>query len=56
MLHLPEYIEVRLSNVNGVVANEGNILIAVNLLASGRYYYGNLIGLTSTAGVAGQSK
>lgn len=56
MLRLPEHIEVRLSDARGGAANEGDILVAVNLLASGRYYYGNLVGLTGTDGVVRQTR
>lgn len=52
MLRLPSRIDVQLVDSYGMQVSEVNILVAVNLLVSTRYYYGNLVGLTDSAGKA----
>lgn len=37
-------------DTHGMPASESDVLVAVNLLVSTRYYYGNLVGLTDGAG------
>ena len=52
MLRLPTRIDVQLYDTAAQPLNERDILIAVNLLVEGQYYYGNLIGLTDDNGLA----
>ena len=52
MLRLPARIEARLADVQGHALRASDILIAPNILVDGRYYYGNLVGLTTRDGVA----
>lgn len=53
MLRLPSRIVVTLAHPSGQRLSEANVLIGINLLLSGRYYYGNLVGLTDKAGAVG---
>lgn len=50
MLNLPAQISVQLVDGGGKPLRQNNVLVGLNLLRNGRYYYGNLIGLTSTSG------
>lgn len=50
MLRLPRTITVQLTNTSGRPLKERNLLVAINLLSAGRYYYGNLVGLTDEDG------
>lgn len=52
MLRLPTRIEAHLTDTAGHALREPAVLVAVNLLSHGRYYFGNLIGLTNENGVA----
>lgn len=52
MLRLPARIEVRLTDLSGRALGAPQVLIGLNVLLNGRYYYGNLVGLTDDAGVA----
>lgn len=49
-------IAVQLTNASGRPLRERNVLVAVNLLSGGRYYYGNLIGLTDSRGYASTTR
>jgi len=50
MLRLPGRVEVRLTDLSGERLNAAGILIGLNVLLDGRYYYGNLVGLTDQRG------
>jgi hypothetical protein len=52
MLRLPTRIEVQLTDTAGRPLREPALLIGINILSDGRYYFGNLIGLTNDSGVA----
>ena len=52
MLRLPARLEVQLLDMKGSTLRERDVLVAINLLAHGRYYYGNLVGLTDMSGCA----
>ena len=52
MLRLPPNLCVHLIDTSGIAMSESDVLIAVNFLRGGRYYYGNLIGLTDERGTA----
>ena len=52
MLRLPGRISVQLQDVEGRPFAAPDVLIAVNVLLAGRYYYGNLVGLTGPSGLA----
>lgn len=52
MLRLPTSISVRLLDQSGLPLHERDVLIAINILQRGAYYYGNLVGLTDPSGVA----
>lgn len=52
MLRLPQSIRVQLVDPAGNALRESNVLIGINLLSHGNYFYGNLIGLTDSRGVA----
>jgi len=52
VLRLPTRIEAHLIDTAGRALGEPGVLIAVNILSNGRYYFGNLVGLTNEAGVA----
>jgi hypothetical protein len=52
MLRLPARIEAHLKNVSGGSLPVADVLVGINLLVGGRYYYGNLLGLTNASGVA----
>jgi hypothetical protein len=56
MLVLPSRIEVQLSDSRGRPLPTPDILIGLNLLVDGRYYYGNLVGLTNSHGTAAISR
>lgn len=53
MLRLPIRIEAQLTDTAGRELREPAVLIGINILSNGQYYFGNLIGLTNNAGVAG---
>lgn len=50
MLRLPNQIAVTLVNRYGEPLRQPDVLVGVNLLREGRYYYGNLVGLTDRDG------
>lgn len=52
MLQLPRSVSVRLVDPTGTPLAEPDVLVGINMLSSGRYYYGNLVGLTDSRGVA----
>jgi hypothetical protein len=52
VLHLPGRVTVQLQDVRGRPLAASDVLIAINLLHEGRYYYGNLLGLTDSRGRA----
>jgi len=52
MLQLPRSVSVKLVDPQGTPLAEPDVLVGINLLSSGRYYYGNLVGLTDSQGVA----
>jgi hypothetical protein len=52
MLIVPIRIAVCLKDVRGEALKAPNILIGINFLVNGQYYYGNLIGLTDDRGIA----
>ena len=52
MLRLPPHLSAHLVGPGGTVLSEPEVLIAINFLRGGRYYYGNLIGLTDERGIA----
>lgn len=52
MTTLPLGFEVRLTTVMGQPLHAKDVLVGVNFILGGRYYYGNLIGLTDAKGVA----
>lgn len=52
MLRIPSQIAVQLVDRSGTPIRAENVLVAVNLLRAGRYYYGNVIGLTDSHGRA----
>ncbi len=52
MLRLPGRVAVQLRDVRGHPLAAADILIAINVLHEGRYYYGNLVGLTDPSGRA----
>lgn len=52
MLLLPRRVEVRLKDIRDRPLAAADILIGLNLLVEGRYYYGNLVGLTNDQGHA----
>src|SRR5205823_5564666 len=52
MLRLPSRIHAQLADVSGHSLAAADVLIALNILVEGRYYYGNLLGLTNRSGVA----
>jgi hypothetical protein len=52
MLILPSRIEVRLKDVRDRPLALPDILVGINFLVDGRYYYGNLVGLTDQHGIA----
>lgn len=56
MLRLPARIEAHLEHLSGGSLPAADILVGINLLVSGRYYYGNLLGLTDSSGMASVSR
>ena len=50
MLRLPMKVGAQLQDVDGHRMGAADVLIAINFLVNGRYYYGNLIGLTDQTG------
>ena len=52
MLRLPGRVAVQLQDVRGRPLAAPDVLIAINVLHAGRYYYGNLVGLTDSNGRA----
>jgi hypothetical protein len=52
MLRLPQQIRVQLQDVSGRNLAAADVLIAINLLLAGRYYYGNILGLTNANGAS----
>lgn len=52
MLRLPRLVHVRLVDPEGSPLREPDLLIGLNLLSNRKYYYGNLVGLTDSSGVA----
>jgi hypothetical protein len=50
MMTLPEIIEARLVDEAGQPLRAANVLVGINFLAEGRYYYGNILGLTNDEG------
>jgi len=52
MLTLPRRIVVQLRDSSGCPLELRDVLIGINLLVDSRYYYGNLIGLTTASGMA----
>ncbi len=50
MLRLPNQLAVTVVDRFGNVFRHSDILIGINLLLNGRYYYGNLFGLTDSDG------
>lgn len=56
MLRLPQRIRVRLRGASGELLAADRVLIAINIFKGGRYYYGNLLGLTGADGCAELSR
>ena len=52
MLKMPQRFSASLRDRQGHSLHAPKVLIAINLLLKGRYYYGNLIGLTDDRGIA----
>jgi hypothetical protein len=52
MLRLPRTLSAQLRDTGGRALAVADVLIGVNLLVDGRYYYGTLVGLTNSRGVA----
>src|SRR5690242_13942352 len=52
MLRLPARLQMQLVDASATPLHQPDVLVAVNFLANGHYYYGNLIGLTNETGVA----
>ena len=52
MLRMPNEMHVQLIDTRGRALEVANILIGINTLVEGRYYYGNLVGLTDRTGSA----
>lgn len=52
MLRLPGRVVVQLRDPSGRLLDTPDVLIAINVLHEGRYYYGNLVGLTDPRGQA----
>lgn len=49
---MPNEMHVQLIDARGRALEVANILIGINTLIEGRYYYGNLVGLTDRTGSA----
>lgn len=52
MLRMPTEMRIQLVDARGRALEVANILVGINTLVQGRYYYGNLVGLTDRAGSA----
>lgn len=50
MLRLPTRLAASLLDVGGQPLAAADILVGINMLVEGRYYYGNLLGLTDGSG------
>lgn len=50
MLRLPMVVGAQLQDVDGRRMGAADVLIAINFMVNGQYYYGNLIGLTDQTG------
>lgn len=53
MLTLPRRITAQLVDPSGRHLAIRDVVIAINLLVQGRYYYGNVLGLTGPSGAVG---
>ncbi len=52
MLQLPGVIQVQLVDSASAPLSVEDVLVGLNILLGGRYYYGNLVGLTDASGRA----
>lgn len=52
MLRLPARVTVQLVDSGGHALRASGILVSINTLVDGHYYYGNLVGLTDEGGLA----
>jgi len=51
MLHLPDRMEIQLTDVSGQPLGIANVLLAIRFFFADRYYYGDLLPLTDNNGV-----
>ena len=56
MLSLPSRIEAQLVGIEGSRLRAEDVLVGLNILRAGEYYYGNLVGLTDPDGIASVSR
>jgi len=50
VLRLPGRIQARLQDISGAELRTADVLIGINTFRNGKYYYGNLLGLTDPMG------